>query len=100
MITTGGFTACWSRRTQTTAIWHSAAKAEVQRIVPGLTIAQLRAKRLSDNPEYVKLAEQYSHSGLREAGLPEKSFLRDSAVTWVSERLLLGRATVRLGSLG
>ena len=50
----------------------AAAKAEVLRIVPGLTIAQLRAKRRSDNPEYVKLAEQYWYSGLRKAGFPEK----------------------------
>ena len=50
----------------------AAAKAEVLRIVPGFTIAQLRAKRLSDNPEYLKLAEQYWYSGLRKAGLPEK----------------------------
>ena len=50
----------------------AAAKAEVLRIIPGLTIAQLRAKRASDNPEYVTLAETYWYAGLRKAGLPEK----------------------------
>ncbi len=49
-----------------------AAKAEVLRIIPGLTIAQLRAKRASGNPEYVTLAETYWYDGLRKAGLPEK----------------------------
>ena len=49
-----------------------AAKAEVLRIIPGMTIAQLRAKRSSDSPEYVALAEKYWYEGLRKAGLPEK----------------------------
>jgi hypothetical protein len=49
----------------------SAAKAGL-RILPRLTIAQLRAKRRSENPEYVKLAEQNWYSGLRKAGFPEK----------------------------
>jgi hypothetical protein len=48
------------------------AKAEALRTVPGLTIAQLRAKRGSDNPEYLKLAEKYWYEGLRKAGVPEK----------------------------
>ena len=50
----------------------AAAKAEALRTVPGLTIAQLRAKRNSDNPEYLKLAEEYWYEGLRKAGVPEK----------------------------
>ena len=50
----------------------AAAKTEVLRTVPGLTIAQLRAKRHSDNPEYLKLAEKYWYEGLRKAGFPEK----------------------------
>ena len=50
----------------------AAAKAEVLRIIPGLTIAQLRAKHVSDNPEYLKLAEKYWYEGLRKAGFPEK----------------------------
>lgn len=40
--------------------------------VPGYTIAQLKAKRYSDHPEYRKLAERYWYDGLRKAGLPEK----------------------------
>jgi adenylate cyclase len=48
------------------------AKAEALRTVPELTIAQLRAKRGSDNPEYLKLAEKYWYDGLRKAGVPEK----------------------------
>jgi adenylate cyclase len=49
----------------------AAAKAEVLRIVPDLTIAKLRAKRHSDNPEYQQLAEKYWYEGLRKAGFPE-----------------------------
>jgi adenylate cyclase len=40
--------------------------------VPGYTIAQLKAKRYSDHPEYQKLAERYWYDGLRKAGLAEK----------------------------
>jgi len=50
----------------------AAAKAEILRTVPGYTISQLRAKRYSDNPEYVKLAEKYWYEGLRKAGIPEQ----------------------------
>ncbi len=50
----------------------AAAKAEVLRTVPGFTISQLRARRHSDHPEYVKLAEKYWYAGLRKAGFPEK----------------------------
>jgi class 3 adenylate cyclase/TolB-like protein/tetratricopeptide (TPR) repeat protein len=49
----------------------TAAKAQILRTVPGYTIAQLRAKRYSDHPEYVKLAEKYWYAGLRKAGIPE-----------------------------
>ena len=49
-----------------------AAKSEVLRTVPGLTIAKLRAKRNPDNAEYSKLAEKYWYEGLRKAGLPEQ----------------------------
>jgi TolB-like protein len=48
------------------------AKAEALRTVPGYTIAQLRAKRYSDHPEYQRLAEIYWYDGLRKAGIPEK----------------------------
>jgi len=50
----------------------AAEKAEVLRTLPGYTIAQLRAKRNSDHPEYMKLAEKYWYAGLRKAGFPEK----------------------------
>jgi len=49
----------------------AASKAEVLRTVPGYTISQLRAKRYSDHPEYVKLAEKYWYAGLRKAGFKE-----------------------------
>jgi class 3 adenylate cyclase/TolB-like protein/Tfp pilus assembly protein PilF len=48
-----------------------ATKERALRMVPGYTIAQLRAKRYSDVPEYVKLAETYWYPGLRKAGIPE-----------------------------
>jgi tetratricopeptide (TPR) repeat protein len=49
-----------------------AAKDELLRVVPGYTIAQLRAKRYSDHPDYLVLAEKNWYSGLRKAGIPEK----------------------------
>ena len=48
------------------------AKTEALRTVPGYTIAQLRAKRYSDHPEYQRLAETFWYDGLRKAGIPEK----------------------------
>ena len=48
------------------------ALTTVLKTVPGYTIAQLRAKRFSDHPEYQKLAEKYWYDGLRKAGLAEK----------------------------
>ncbi len=50
----------------------AAAKPELLRLFPGMTIAQLRAKRYSDVPEYVKMAEFTWYAGLRKAGIPEK----------------------------
>jgi hypothetical protein len=50
----------------------TAATAELERIVPGYTIAQLRAKRYSDHPDYLVLAEKNWYSGLRKAGIPEQ----------------------------
>jgi class 3 adenylate cyclase/TolB-like protein/tetratricopeptide (TPR) repeat protein len=49
-----------------------AAKAEILRVVPDYTIAQLRAKRYSDHPEYQQRAEKYWYGGLRKAGIPEQ----------------------------
>lgn len=48
----------------------AAAKADVLRIVPDLTIAL--AKEFSNNPEYVKLAANSLYGGLRKAGFLEK----------------------------
>jgi adenylate cyclase len=50
----------------------AAAKADVLRIAPGYTVAQLRAKRYSDQPEYQRIAEKYWYEGLRKAGFPEQ----------------------------
>jgi tetratricopeptide (TPR) repeat protein len=50
----------------------NAALKALLKTVPGSTIAQLRASRHSDHPEYQKLAEQYWYDGLRKAGLPEE----------------------------
>jgi tetratricopeptide (TPR) repeat protein len=49
-----------------------AAKAEILRIVPDYTIAQLRAKRYSAHLEYQRRAEKYWYGGLRKAGIPEQ----------------------------
>jgi len=49
-----------------------AALRSMLSIVPGYTIAQLKAKRYSDHPEYQKTAELYWYDGLRKAGLPEQ----------------------------
>jgi hypothetical protein len=39
---------------------------------PGFTIATLKAKRYSINPEYLRLAEANWYSGLRKAGVLEQ----------------------------
>jgi hypothetical protein len=44
----------------------------VLRDVPSYSIAQLRAKRYSDHPDYLVLAEKNWYSGLRRAGIPER----------------------------
>jgi class 3 adenylate cyclase len=50
----------------------AAAKAELLRIKPGLTVAQVRAYDEPSHPEYAKLAEKYHYEGLRKAGIPEQ----------------------------
>jgi len=50
----------------------TAAKDAILRTVPGYTIAQVRAKRYSDVPEYLKMAEATWFAGLRKAGIPER----------------------------
>ena len=47
-------------------------KAKILRGSPTFTIATLRAKRYSTNPEYMRLAEAHWYSGLRKAGVPEQ----------------------------
>ena len=47
----------------------SAARA-LQQGAPGYTIA--RAKRYSEVPEFVKLAEEYWFAGMRKAGVPDE----------------------------
>lgn len=48
----------------------TAAVRALEKGAPGYTIA--RAKRYSEVPEYLELAEKYWFSGLRKAGIPEK----------------------------
>ena len=48
----------------------AAAARALEKGAPGYTIA--RAKRYSEVPEYLDLAEKYWFSGLRKAGVPEK----------------------------
>lgn len=50
----------------------AAAKAEVLRLVPGYSIARLKANGYSLNPAFIRLAEEHFYSGLRKAGLPDK----------------------------
>jgi tetratricopeptide (TPR) repeat protein len=50
----------------------ASAKADALRTMPGYTIARLRAKRYSEDPEYQRLAEKYWYEGLRKAGFPQK----------------------------
>jgi adenylate cyclase len=50
----------------------ASAKADALRTMPGYTIARLRAKRYSEDPEYQRLAEKYWYEGLRKAGFPEQ----------------------------
>jgi adenylate cyclase len=50
----------------------AAARAEVLRLVPGYSIARLKANGYSLNPAFIRLAEEHFYSGLRKAGLPEK----------------------------
>lgn len=48
------------------------ARAQLLRTVPGYTIDQLRAKRYSDHPDYMALAERNWYPALRRAGIPER----------------------------
>jgi class 3 adenylate cyclase/tetratricopeptide (TPR) repeat protein len=46
-------------------------RAKILKRSPGFTIAELRAKRYSVHPDYVRLAELHWYSGLRKAGIPD-----------------------------
>ena len=53
------------------------AKAEAEKIIllkqqPGMTIADLKAMRLSNEPAYLQQTETHLYAGLRKAGIPEK----------------------------
>jgi adenylate cyclase len=50
----------------------AAAIAEALRLVPGYSVARLKANGYSLNPAFIRLAEEHFYSGLRKAGLPEK----------------------------
>ena len=53
------------------------AKAEAEKLIllkqqPGMTIADLKALRLSNEPAYLQQTETHLYAGLRKAGIPEK----------------------------
>ena len=53
------------------------AKAEAEKFIllkqqPGMTIADLKALRLSNDPNYLQQTETHLYAGLRKAGIPEK----------------------------
>lgn len=50
----------------------AAARAEMDRLVPGLTIAALRSRRYSEESGYLERAERHVYAGLRKAGVPEQ----------------------------
>jgi hypothetical protein len=47
-------------------------KRTLDSLFPGITIAMLRAKRFSEVPKYLQMAETYWYAGLRKAGVPEQ----------------------------
>ena len=49
----------------------AAARERVLKTMPDHTVSQLRAKRLSNVPAYLDLADKYWYSGLRKGGLPD-----------------------------
>ncbi len=53
------------------------AKAEAEKMLllkqqPGMTIADLKAQRLSNHPAFLEQNEKHLYAGLRKAGIPEK----------------------------
>jgi adenylate cyclase len=58
------------------ALKGESAKAEAEKIIllkqqPGMTIADLKAQRVSNDPAYLQQTETYLYAGLRKAGIPE-----------------------------
>jgi adenylate cyclase len=49
-----------------------AEKTNLLRYQPGITIAELKAQRLSNDPAYLQQTETHLYAGLRKAGIPEK----------------------------
>jgi tetratricopeptide (TPR) repeat protein len=47
------------------------AKTELLSRQPGMSIARIKAQRISDNPIYQQQAETHIFAGLRKAGIPE-----------------------------
>jgi tetratricopeptide (TPR) repeat protein len=50
----------------------AAAKAELLRRQPGMSIAWLKSRRVSDHPDYLRQLETHVYEPLRKAGLPEQ----------------------------
>ena len=53
------------------------AKAEAEKMIlfkqqPGVTIADLKAMRLSNEPAFLQQTETHLYAGLRKAGIPER----------------------------
>ena len=49
-----------------------AAKAQLLKYQPGITIARIKANRISDNPVYWQQTEMHVFAGLRKAGMAEQ----------------------------
>jgi class 3 adenylate cyclase/TolB-like protein len=50
----------------------AAARARIDQLLPGYTIAVSKSRRYSTEPAFLQQAEQYLYAGLRKAGVPEK----------------------------
>jgi hypothetical protein len=46
-------------------------RATLEAFVPGFSIADFNATRLSDDPMYAQQTETHLYAGLRKAGIPE-----------------------------
>jgi hypothetical protein len=50
----------------------AAARAQLDKLLPGYSIAVSKSRRYSTEPAFLQQAEQHLHAGLRKAGVPEK----------------------------